>query len=74
MNLFDPDLQLINTKPMIKKNIKELLRELKNFKFQTESILEYKKRNDCKVFHWSTNLTARVSEIDEHLYLCTKEL
>ena len=31
-NLFDPELQLINTKPMIKNKLKELLSELKKFK------------------------------------------
>ena len=30
-NLFDPQLQLINTKPMIKNKLKELLSELKKF-------------------------------------------
>ena len=65
MNFFDPELQLINAKPIIKNNIKELLRELKKFKFQTESILDYKKRNDSKIFHWSTNLITCVSETDE---------
>ena len=31
-NLFDPELQLTNTKPMIKNKLKELLSELKKFK------------------------------------------
>ena len=31
-NLSDPELQLINTKPMIKNKLKELLSELKKFK------------------------------------------
>ena len=31
-NLFDPELQLINTKPMIKNKLKQLLSELKKFK------------------------------------------
>ena len=35
LNLFDPELQLINTKPVIKNKLKELLSELKKFKFQT---------------------------------------
>ena len=65
LNLFDRELQLINTKPMIKNNMKELLSELKKFKLQMISILEYKKRNDCKIFHSSTNLIASVSEINE---------
>ena len=29
LNLFDPELQLINTKPLIKNKMKELLSELK---------------------------------------------
>ena len=69
MNFFHPELQLINAKPTIKNNIKELLRELKKFKFQTESILDSKKRNDSKIFHWSTNLITCVSEIDEALFI-----
>ena len=32
LNLFDPELQLINTKPMIKNKLKELLSELKKFR------------------------------------------
>ena len=32
LNIFDPELQLNNTKPMIKNKLKELLSELKNFK------------------------------------------
>ena len=32
LNLFDPELQLINAKPVIKNKLKELLRELKKFK------------------------------------------
>ena len=48
LNLFDIELQLINTKLMIKNKLKELLSELKNFKVQTILILYYKKGNDCK--------------------------
>ena len=32
LNLFDPELQLINTNPIIKSKLKELLNELKKFK------------------------------------------
>ena len=32
LNIFDPELQLIHTKPMIKNKLKELLSELKTFK------------------------------------------
>ena len=35
LNLFHPELQLINTKPMIKNRLKELLSKLKKFKVQT---------------------------------------
>ena len=34
LNLLDPELQLINTKPMIKNKLKELQSELKKFKFR----------------------------------------
>ena len=35
INLFDPELQLINIKPLIKNKLKELLNELKKLKAQT---------------------------------------
>ena len=54
-NLFDPELQLINTKPVIKNKLKELLNEL--------LVLGYQKRNDCKIFHSSAKLSD--SDIDE---------
>ena len=48
LNIFDPELKLINTKPMIKKKkIKEMLSELKKFKTQAILVLDYTKRNDC---------------------------
>ena len=65
LNLFDPELQLINTKPMIKNKLKELLSELKKFKVQTILVLDYKKRNDRKIFHSSAKLIASDSDIDE---------
>ena len=34
LNLFDPELQVINTKEVIKNKLKELLNELKKFKVQ----------------------------------------
>ena len=52
LNFLDPELQLINTKPMIKNKLKELLSEFEKFKAQI-LVLEYKKRNDCKIFHSS---------------------
>ena len=50
MNLFDPELQLINTRPIIKNKLKEFLSELKKFKVQKMLILGYKKINDHKIF------------------------
>ena len=50
LNLFDPELQLINTKPKIKNKLKELLSELKKLKVQTILILEYKKEMILKSF------------------------
>ena len=65
LNLFDPELRLINTKLMIKNKLKELLSELKKFRVQIILVLEYKKRNDCKIFHLSTKLIASDSDIIE---------
>ena len=65
LNLFDPELQLINTKPMIKSKLKELLSESKKFKVQTMLVLQYKKRNDLKIFHLSAKLISSDSDIDE---------
>ena len=41
LNRFDPELQLINTKPIIKNKLKELLSELKKFKVHTVLVLDY---------------------------------
>ena len=41
LNRFDPELQLINTKPMTKNKLKELLSELKKFKVHTVLVLDY---------------------------------
>ena len=65
LNLFDPELQLINTKPVIKNKLKELQSELKKFKVQTILVLDYKKRNDHKIFYSSAKLIASDSDIDE---------
>ena len=65
MNLFDPELQLINTKPIIKNKVKELLSELKKFKVQTRLVLDCKKRNNQKIFHSSAKPIASDSDIDE---------
>ena len=50
---------------MIKNKLKELLNELKKFKTQTVSVLDYKKRNDHEIFHSSTKLITRDSDTDE---------
>ena len=42
LNIFDPELQLNNTKPMIKNKLKGLLSELKKFKVQKILVLDYK--------------------------------
>ena len=39
LNLFDPEFQLINAKPIIKNKLKEFLSELKKFKIQTTLVL-----------------------------------
>ena len=50
---------------MIKNKLKELLSELKKFKVQTILVLDYKKRNDSKIFHSSAKIIASDSDIDE---------
>ena len=42
-----------------------MLSELKKFKIQAILVLEYKKRNDCKIFHSWTKLIASNSDTDE---------
>ena len=69
MNLFDSELQLINTKPVIKNKLKELLSDLKKFKVQAVLVLDYKKRNNGKIFDSRTKLIAIDLEIDEALDL-----
>ena len=63
--IFDPELQLINTKPTIKNKLKELLSELEKFQVQKILALDYKKRNDRKIFHSSAKLIGSDSDIDE---------
>ena len=58
MNLFDPELQLITTKSVIKNKLKELLSELEKFKVQAILFLDYKKRNNRKIFLSSAKLIA----------------
>ena len=52
-----------------KSKLKKFLSELKNFKVHKILVLEYKKRNDHKIFHSSVTTNA-----DKHLYLCIKAL
>ena len=65
LNLSDTELQLINTKPWIKKKLKEFLSELKKFKVQTILVLDYKERKNCKIFHSSAKLITSNLDIDE---------
>ena len=50
---------------MIKNKLKEFLSELKKFKILTILVLEYKKRNNSKIFHSSTKLIASDSDVNE---------
>ena len=65
LNLFDPELQLIDTKPVIKDKFEKQLSELKKFEVQIILVLGYKNRNDCKIFHSSAKLIASDSDTDE---------
>ena len=65
LNIFDSELQLTNTKPMIKNKFKKLSSELKKFKVKTILVLDYKKRNNCKIFHSIVKLIPSDSNIDE---------
>ena len=60
-NSNNPELQLINTKPMIIK----IVQWVEKVKVQIILALDYKKRNDCKIFYSRTKLTASDSNIDE---------
>ena len=55
LNLFDPELQLIKTKPVIKN---KFLSELKRFTVQIILVLNCKKGNDRKIFYSSAKLIA----------------
>ena len=59
LNLSHQELQLINTKPMIKNKLIELLSELKKCKVQTILFSKYKKRINHKIFYSSAKLIAR---------------
>ena len=38
---------------------------MKNFRVETVLVLNYKKRNDCKIFHSSAKVIVSNSDIDE---------
>ena len=61
LNLFDPELRLINTNPVIRNKLKDL----KVFKVQATLVLDYNKRNGRKTFHSSAKLIGSDSDIDE---------
>ena len=50
---------------MIKNKFKKLLSKLKKLKVQTILVLNYKKRNGCKIFNSSAKLVNSDSDIDE---------
>ena len=66
LNLFDPELQLVNIKPMIKNKFKGLLSELKKLKIQTVFVLDYKKRNCHKMFYSGAKLMV-IQALMKHL-------
>ena len=72
LNLFDPELQLINTKPAIKNKMKELLSELKKYKVQKILVLKNKERNVCKIS--SARLIASDSDIDQTFKFMLKSI
>ena len=51
LNLFDPELQLINIKPLIINKLKKLLNDLKKSKVQSILVLWYKEKDDHKSMH-----------------------
>ena len=58
LNLFDPEMQLINTKPVVQNKLKALLKELKKFNVQKALVLDYKKGNNSQLFSSNTKLIA----------------
>ena len=60
LNLFDLELHMMKAKPISNNKSKVLLSELKKFKSQSIFVLEYKKRNDGKIFHSSDKLNLLV--------------
>ena len=75
LNLFDPELRLIYTKPVIIINkLKRLLNDLRKFKVQTVLVSDNNKRNDRQIFHLSTKPIASDSAMTKHLNPCIKAL
>ena len=78
MNIFDPELQLINTKTIIINKLKVLLGELEDFKIQTVLNVEFKKIVDHKpmrkFFYLITILTANDSDIDKAFGLLNQSI
>ena len=69
---FDPELQLIDTKPAIKNKLKGLLNELKKFKVQTVLVLDYTTRLD---FVGDLAFKSEAFKtLMKHLNLCIKAL
>ena len=64
---------------MINKKINKLLSELNTFTVKTIQVLDYKKRNDCKIFYLCTKLITSDSDIEEafksmHQTIITKKI
>ena len=72
LSIFDSELQLIKTKPVIKNKPKEFLNELKMFKVQKVLVFDHKKRNDCKIFHSDLPLLLLIQTLTKQLYPCIK--
>ena len=51
MHIYDPELQLINTKHVIKNKLKDLFGDLRKFKALKMLLSEYKKRDDHISMH-----------------------
>ena len=64
----------MKTKPMIKNKLNKLVSDLKKFKIHLILVLDYKKRNNYKIFHSSAKLIASVSDIMKHLNQCINAL
>ena len=74
LNLFDSELQLTNTSYMIKHKLKELFSELVKLKVQAILVLEYQKKNNCKIVHMNNKLFSDIDEafISMHQSIVTK--